>query len=111
MTAHDPAVESSEPSKAAGRPNAPISRPAAVADGPDGAEAVDVGSVDGSGCRASAILACGGPSAVPFDLCCVMAIIRAGGPEPGPLVCGALELLELGEPARPPLIAVAEPAP
>jgi hypothetical protein len=76
-----------------------------------GTDSVDVGSVGASGCRASAILARGGPSAVPFDMCCVMAIIRAGGPEPGPLVCGALELLELGEPAESPLVAVAEPAP
>jgi hypothetical protein len=67
-------------------------------------------SVGESGCRAVAILARGGPTAVPFDLCCVLAIIRAGGPDPGPLVCGALELLELGEPAGP-LAAVAEPAP
>jgi hypothetical protein len=78
--------------------------------GADDAEPVDVGSVGASGCRASAILARGGPSAVPFDLCCVMAIIRASGPEPGPLVCGALDLLELGEPAESPLVAVAESA-
>jgi hypothetical protein len=42
-------------------------------------------------CGASAILAAGGPTAVPFHLCCALTIIHAGGPDPVPLVCGALE--------------------
>jgi hypothetical protein len=55
-------------------------------------------------CGASAILARGGPTAVPFDLCCVLTLVRAGGTNPGP-VCRALEMLEADRPL------VAEPAP
>jgi hypothetical protein len=42
-----------------------------------------------AGCRASAFLAASGPAAVPFRLCCALAIVRAGGPEPASFVCGA----------------------
>jgi hypothetical protein len=63
------------------------------------------GSETSAGCGASAILARGGPTAVPFELCCVLTMVRANGPEPGPAVCRALAMLEVGEPL------VAEPAP
>jgi hypothetical protein len=42
-------------------------------------------------CGASAILTAGGPTRVPFHLCCALAMIGAAGPEPGEFVCGALE--------------------
>jgi hypothetical protein len=56
-------------------------------------------------CGASAILAPGGPTAVPFDLCCVLTLVRAVGPDPGPAVCRALEMLDVDQPL------VAESAP
>jgi hypothetical protein len=42
-------------------------------------------------CGASAILTAGGPTRVPFHLCCALAMIGTAGPEPGEFVCGALE--------------------
>jgi hypothetical protein len=42
-------------------------------------------------CGASAILTAGGPTRVPFQLCCAFAVIGAAGPDPAPFVCGALE--------------------
>jgi hypothetical protein len=56
-------------------------------------------------CGASAILAPGGPTAVPFDLCCVLTLVRAVGTDPGPAVCRALEMLDVDQPL------VAESAP
>jgi hypothetical protein len=49
-------------------------------------------------CGASAILAPGGPTAVPFDLCCVLTLVRAVGTDPGPAVCRALEMLDVDQP-------------
>jgi hypothetical protein len=66
-------------------------------------------------CGASAFLAASGPAAVPFRLCCALAIVHAGGPEPASFVCGAAdrdpdpmlfwpgvapEMPSIGEPAR-----------
>jgi hypothetical protein len=56
-------------------------------------------------CGASAILAPGGPTAVPFDLCCVLTLVRAVGTDAGPAVCRALEMLDVDQPL------VAESAP
>lgn len=42
-------------------------------------------------CGASAILTAGGPTRVPFHLCCALAMIGANGLDPGEFVCGALE--------------------
>jgi hypothetical protein len=47
-------------------------------------------------CGASAILAAGGPAAVPFQLCCALTIIQAGGQYPVPLECGAVESAPVG---------------
>ena len=48
-------------------------------------------------CGASAILATGGPAAVPFQLCCALTIIRAGGPGPVPFECGAVACGPVGD--------------
>ncbi|HEV8275239.1 MAG TPA: hypothetical protein VGQ26_06040 [Streptosporangiaceae bacterium] len=48
-------------------------------------------------CSASAILATGGPAAVPFQLCCALTIIRAGGPDPVPFACGAVASSPVGD--------------
>jgi hypothetical protein len=42
-------------------------------------------------CGASAILTTGGPTQVPFHLCCALAMVGQAGSEPGEFVCGALE--------------------
>jgi hypothetical protein len=42
-------------------------------------------------CGASAIRAAGGPTRVPFHLCCALAMISTAGPGSEPFVCGALE--------------------
>jgi hypothetical protein len=57
------------------------------------------------GCGASAILATGGPAAVPFRLCCALTIIHAGGPDPVPMACDAFESGPLGE-----LVGLEDPA-
>jgi hypothetical protein len=66
-------------------------------------------------CGASAILATGGPAAVPFRLCCALTIIHAGEQDPVPLACGALESGSVGEIAgsadRAALRRVREPTP
>ena len=60
-------------------------------------------------CGASAILTAGGPTRVPFHLCCALAMIAAG-PDPGKFVCGALEpdpataLLEPDDAAEVPVV-------
>jgi hypothetical protein len=48
-------------------------------------------------CGASAILAAGGPAAVPFQLCCALRIIRASGPAPVPFACGAVASGPVGD--------------
>jgi hypothetical protein len=40
-------------------------------------------------CPASAFLSAPGPAPVPFQLCCVLAMVAATGSVPRPLVCGA----------------------
>jgi hypothetical protein len=42
------------------------------------------------GCGASSIAATGGPTAVPFRLCCAHSIIQAGGGRPAGVQCAAL---------------------
>lgn len=61
-------------------------------------------------CGASAILTAGGPTQVPFQLCCALAMVGAAGPDPGKFVCGALEpdpaaaLLAFGDAVEPPVV-------
>jgi hypothetical protein len=78
------------------KPPAPRHTPDPAGPDPAGPEPGDLAGV--AGCGASAILARGGPTAVPFDLCCVLTLVRAGGTEPGPAVCRALEMLDVDQP-------------
>ena len=41
------------------------------------------------GCAASAFLSAAGPAAVPFELCCVLAMVTAAGSGSPQVVCGA----------------------
>jgi hypothetical protein len=70
--------------------------------------------MSGARCAAFAFLNARGPAAVPFQLCCAIAIVAAGGTDPQTFVCGAAPVdpsaallwpepdtdLPLGEPAR-----------
>jgi hypothetical protein len=40
-------------------------------------------------CAASGFLSAPGPAAVPFQLCCVLAIVAAAGSSPHQVICGA----------------------
>jgi hypothetical protein len=40
-------------------------------------------------CPASAFLSAPGPAPVPFQLCCVLALVAAAGSSPESFVCGA----------------------
>jgi hypothetical protein len=53
-----------------------------------------VGPIGTPECGASAILTPGGPTAVPFELCCVLTLVRANTPDPGPPVCRILAMVE-----------------
>jgi hypothetical protein len=65
-------------------------------------------------CEAAAFLDARGPAVVPFRLCCVLAIRRAGGPVREPVVCGAITpdpaVAELWAGTEPDVPSVGEPA-
>jgi hypothetical protein len=72
----------------------PIGAPECGASGILAPDSVDpIGAAE---CGASAILAPGGPAAVPFELCCVLTMVRANAPDPGPPVCRILAMVERG---------------
>jgi hypothetical protein len=103
MTAHEHSATTAAPDPAGRAPVPP--EPVSTKTGPGSTGPGSADPPGTAGCGASAILARGGPTAVPFELCCVLTILRANGPEAGPAVCRALEMLEVGE------SLVAEPAP
>ena len=61
-----------------------------------------------AGCGAAAIAAPGGPTAVPFRLCCALAIVQAADPArhlpSGTVVCG-FGLLGFDDPSEAALVA------
>jgi hypothetical protein len=65
-------------------------------------------------CPASAFLSAAGPAPVPFQLCCVLALVAVAGSSPQSFVCGApaadpLATLLLPDPG-PDIPTVGEPA-